>query len=163
MFSGVFSSISLYIILGLASLLSVSGYLNYQYIGDIAVANKTIEDQAKVAEGYEKSLNLAKESCNTDVQSVVELNEEQTIVRDKIDDLVVKIGKLKTGVAISAVPSTNEALTNAKSTPIYGPELLSLDLRILLDSAYCLAEPTDSICGATRLTPSFPLQGSSVR
>ena len=142
MFSGIFSSTSLYIILGLAAALSVSGYLNYQYIGDIAVANKTIEDQAKVVLGYENSTKLAKQSCETDVQSVVEVTAEQSEVRTKIDDLVVKIGKLKTGVAISNI----EAPKNATTT-IYGSELLSLDLRLLLNSAYCLAEPTASVCG----------------
>ena len=143
MFSGIFSSTSLYIILGLAAALSVSGYLNYQYIGDIAVANKTIEDQAKVVLGYENSTKLAKQSCETDVQSVVEVTAEQSEVRTKIDDLVVKISKLKTGVAIA--PET-EAPKNATTT-IYGSELLSLDLRLLLNSAYCLAEPTASVCG----------------
>ena len=161
MFSGIFSSISWYIILGLASLLSASGYLNYQYIGEIAVAKQSIKDQAKVAEGYENSLNLARQSCNTDTQSVVELTAEQTEVRDKIDTLVVKISNLKSGIAIA--PET-EASKNAKeSNVLYGPELLSLDLRLLLDKAYCLAEPTASICGTTIQPSSVPVQSFPVR
>jgi hypothetical protein len=135
------NSISFYIILTLSGLLSVSAYFTYTQIQDIAVANKTIEDQAKVVSDYENSTKLAKQSCDTDVQSVVELSTEQTEVRTKIDDLVVKIGKLKTGVAIS----NTEAPKNATTT-IYGTELLSLDLRLLLNQAYCLASPEDNLC-----------------
>jgi len=89
------NTISFYIILTLGALLSVSGYLNYQYIADIAVANKTIEDQAKVVSDYENSTKLAKQSCETDVQSVVEVTAEQKAISNKIESVVVNIAMIE--------------------------------------------------------------------
>lgn len=153
MFSGIFSSISLYIILVLAATLSVSGYLNYQYIGDIAVANKTIKDQAKVVSDYENSTKSAKQSCDTDVQSVVEVAAEQKELSTKIETVVVKIASLQSGVKKTVISAAKSA-TSTKETSnvekqnefLVGPELLSLDLVLLLNTAFCSVEPTDSLC-----------------
>lgn len=155
------NSISLYIILGLAAALSVSGYLNYQYIGDIAVANKTIEDQAKVVLDYENSTKLAKQSCETDVQSVVEVKAEQKVISDKVESVVVKIASLQSGVkkpvlsAAKSATSTKETSNVGKQNEfLVGPELLSLDLVLLLNTAFCSVESADNICRPSGQSPN---------
>ncbi len=161
MFSNLFSGATLYIILALLASTVGFGYLSYSLYGDKAVAVAQLKDANNAILAYQKDAQLKDSSCKIDDTSVVESLAEKQEVRDKIDNLVVKINKLKTGVAIA--PSDIETNKNAKTTTIYGSELLSLDLRLLLDSAYCIASPEDSICGTAGQPPSVPLQGKSVR
>jgi len=161
MFSNLFSGATLYIILALLASTVGFGYLSYSLSNDKAVAVSQLKDANNAILGYQKDAELKDSSCKIDDTSVVESLAEKQEVRDKIDNLVVKINKLKTGVAIA--PSETETNKNAKTTTIYGSELLSLDLRLLLDSAYCIASPEDSICGTTGQPPSVPLQGKPVR
>lgn len=161
MFSNLFSGATFYIILALLASTAGFGYLSYSLYGDKAVAVAQLKTANNVILGYQKDTELKDLSCKIDDTSVVESIAEKQEVRDKIDTLVVKINKLKTGVATA--PSDTETNKNAKTTTIYGSELLSLDLRLLLDSAYCIASPEDSICGATRQSPSLPLQSKPVR
>lgn len=147
------NSISFYTFLTLSGLLSVSAYFNYTQIQDIAVANKTIEDQAKVVSDYENSTKLAKQSCDTDVQSVVEVAAEQKELSTKIETVVVKIASLQSGVkrpvisAAKSATSTKETSNVEKQNEfLVGPELLSLDLVLLLNTAFCNVEPTDDLC-----------------
>ena len=161
MFSNLFSGATLYIILALLASTAGFGYLSYSLSNDKAVAVSQLKDAKDAIVGYQNSLNLKDSSCKIDDTSVVESIAEKQEVRDKIDNLVVKINKLKTGVAIA--PSDTETNKNAKTTTIYGSELLSFDLRLLLDSAYCIASPQDSICGTTGQPPSVPLQSKPIR
>lgn len=161
MFSNLFSGATLYIILALLASTVGFGYLSYSLYGDRSVAVAQLKDASKSIVAYQKDAELKDLSCKIDDTSVVESIAEKQEVRDKIDNLVVKINKLKTGVAIA--PSDTETNKNAKTTTIYGSELLSLDLRLLLDSAYCIASPQDSICGAAGQSPSVPLQSKPVR
>lgn len=147
------NSVSFYTILTLSGLLSVSAYFNCTQIQDIAVANKTIEDQAKVVLDYENSTKLAKQSCDTDVQSVVEVAAEQKELSTKIGTVVVKIASLQSGVkkpvisAAKSATSTKETSNVEKQNEfLVGPELLSLDLVLLLNTAFCSVEPTDDLC-----------------
>lgn len=161
MFSNLFSGATLYIILALLASTAGFGYLSYSLSNDKAVAVDQLKTANETVERYKKDVELKDSSCKIDDNSVVESIAEKQEVRDKIDNLVVKINKLKTGVAIA--PSDTETNKNAKTTTIYGSELLSLDLRLLLDSAYCIASPQDSICGTTGQPSSIPLQGKPVR
>lgn len=161
MFSNLFSGATLYIILALSASTAGFGYLSYSFSNDKAVAVAQLKDANRAIVGYQKDAELKDLSCKIDDTSVVESLAEKQEVRDKIDNLVVKINKLKTGVAIA--PSDIETNKNAKNTTIYGSELLSLDLRLLLNSAYCIASPQDSICGTTGQPPSVPLQSKPVR
>jgi len=161
MFSNLFSGATLYIILALLVSTVGFGYLSYSLSNDKAVAVSQLKDANISIAGYQKDAELKDSSCKVDDSSVVESLAEKQEVRDKIDNLVVKINKLKTGVAIA--PSETETNKNAKTTTIYGSELLSLDLRLLLDSAYCIASPQDSICGTTGQPLSVPLQSKPVR
>lgn len=161
MFSNLFSGATLYIILALLASTVGFGYLSYSLSNDKAVAVSQLRDANDAIVGYQKDAELKDSSCKIDDTSVVESLAEKQEVRDKIDNLVVKINKLKTGVAIA--PSDTETNKNAKTTTIYGSELLSLDLRLLLDSAYCIASPEDSICGTTGQPPSVSLQSKPVR
>lgn len=161
MFSNLFSGATLYIILALLASTAGFGYLSYSLSNDKAVAVSQLKDANNVILDYQKAAELKDSSCKLDDQAVVESLTERKEVRDKIDNLVVKINKLKTGVAIA--PSDTETNKNAKTTTIYGSELLSLDLRLLLDSAYCIASPEDSICGPTGQSSTVPLQSKPVR
>lgn len=161
MFTNLFSGATLYIILALLASTAGFGYLSYSLSNDKAVAVAQLKTANETVERYKKDAELKDLSCKVDDTSVVESIAEKQEVRDKIDNLVVKINKLKTGVAIA--PSDTETNKNAKTTTIYGSELLSLDLRLLLDSAYCIASPQDSICGAAGQSPSVPLQSKPVR
>lgn len=161
MFSNLFSGATLYIILALLASTVGFGYLSYSLYADKAVVVAQLKTVNETVERYKKDAELKDLSCKIDDTSVVELIAEKQEVRDKIDNLVVKINKLKTGVAIA--PSDTETNKNAKTTTIYGSELLSLDLRLLLDSAYCIASPEDTICGTTGQPPSVPLQSKPVR
>lgn len=161
MFSGVFSSISLYIILGLAASTASLGWLSVHNYRAKVVAEQALAKAINVNTEMQKSLNLKDLSCKIDDGSTVEFMEEKEEVREKIDDLVVKITNLKRGIAIT--PSENETLKNAKNFTIYGPELLSLDLRLLLNQAYCIASPEDSVCGTTGQPSGDSVQGSSLR
>lgn len=161
MFSNLFSGATLYIILALLASTAGFGYLSYSLSNDKAVAVSQLKYANDAIVGYQKDAELKDSSCKIDDTSVVESLAEKQEVRDKIDNLVVKINKLKTGVAIA--PSDTETNKNAKITTIYGSELLSLDLRLLLDSAYCIASPEDSICGTTGQPPSISLQSKPVR
>lgn len=161
MFSNLFSGATLYIILALLASTAGFGYLSYSLSNDKAVAVSQLKDANNTILGYQKDAQLRDSSCKIDDTSVVESIAEKQEVRDKIDNLVVKINKLKTGVAIA--PSDTETNKNAKTTTIYGYELLSLDLRLLLDSAYCIATPTDSICVTPGQSVGVPLQGKPIR
>lgn len=161
MFSNLFSGATLYIILALLASTAGFGYLSYSLSNDKAVAVDQLKDANNAILAYQKDAELKDFSCKIDDTSVVESIAEKQEVRDKIDNLVVKINKLKTGVAIA--PSDIETNKNAKTTTIYGSELLSLDLRLLLDSAYCIASPEDSICGTTGQPPSVSLQSKPIR
>ena len=146
--SSLFSGITLYIILGLLASSVGFGYLSYHLYASRAVAVAQLEVANETAVGYKNSLNLKDSSCKIDDASVVEVVAERQQVKDKVEDVIIKINKLKTGVATA--PSETETNKNAKTSTIYGPELLSLDLRILLNSAYCIASPSDSLCGSSK-------------
>jgi len=153
--------IRFYIILALSATTAGLGWFSLSLHDDKVVAESQLKDSLLAFYNYQIALNLKDSSCNLDDKSTVEFMQEKEEVRDKIDNLVVKINKLKTGVAIA--PSETETNKNAKTTTIYGSELLSLDLRLLLDSAYCIASPEDSICGTTGQPPSVPLQSKPIR
>lgn len=161
MFSNLFSGATLYIILALIASTAGFGYLSYSLSNDKAVAVAQLKDANETVERYKKDAELKDLSCKIEDTSVAESLAERQEVRDKIDNLVVKINKLKTGVATA--PSDTETNKNAKTTTIYGSELLSLDLRLLLDSAYCIASSEDSICGTTGQPSSVPLQSKPIR
>lgn len=146
--SGLFSGVSFYIILGLSSLLSISAYFNYKQIGDIAVLKVAQDSYVEALKSSQNQLEKRDESCKIDSSSAAQLETEKQEVQTKVDVVVKDISSLKSGL----VSSTTEAHKNAKeSNVLYGPELLSLDLRLLLDKAYCVAaDTTDDLCRPTR-------------
>lgn len=149
------SSISFYIILTLSILLAVVSTISVKLYRGKVEAESALVVAIDANTDLQKSLNLKDLSCKIDDQSVVELVAENGEVRDKIDHLVEKITNLKTGI--------KEAPNNVESITIHGPELLSPDLRSLLDEAYCLAEPTASVCWTTGQPTNLPVQSSPIR
>ena len=157
----MFNNISFYIILGLSASTLTLGWLSLSLHDDKVIAEQALKEATEAVAGYQKALNLKHLSCKTDDASTVEFMVEKEEVREKIDDLVVKITNLKKGIAIT--PSETETLKNAKNFTIYGPELLSLDLRLLLNQAYCIATPSDSLCGTTGQPSGNSVQSSALR
>jgi len=157
----MFNSWMFYVILGLSASTAALGWLSLSLHDDKVVAVEALKEATEAVAGYQKALNLKYLSCKTDDASTVEFMVEKEEVREKIDDLVVKITNLKKGIAIT--PSETETLKNAKNFTIYGPELLSLDLRLLLNQAYCIASPSDSLCGTTGQPSGNSVQSSALR
>lgn len=153
--------ISFYIILALSATTAGLGWLSLSLHDDKVVAESQLKDSLLAISNYQIALNLKDASFNVDDKSTVEFMQEKEEVREKIDNLVIKITNLKKGIAIA--PSETETLKNAKTSTIYGDELLSLDLRLLLDQAYCLASPEDNLCRPTGQPPSGSVQGSTIR
>jgi len=149
------SSISFYIILTLSILLAVVSTISVKLYRGKVEAESALVVAIDANTEMVKAANLQKMSCDVNDTSVVELVAENGEVRDKIDNLVEKITNLKTGIS--------EASKNVESITIRGPELLSTDLRSLLDEAYCLAEPQSSVCGSTSRASDLPLQSSPIR
>lgn len=155
MFNFLPTGLSLYIIIGLSISTASLGWLSVHNYRAKVEAESALTQAINVNTDMQKALNLKDLSCKINDDSVVELVAENSEVRDKIDNLVEKISNLKTGIS--------EAPKNVESIKIHGPELLSVDLRSLLDEAYCLAEPQASVCGSTRSTINLPMQGSTIR
>lgn len=149
------SSISFYIILTLSILLAVVSVISVKLYRGKVEAESALVVAIDANTEMVKAADLQKMSCDVNDTSVVELVAENGEVRDKIDNLVEKITNLKTGI--------KEAPKNVESITIHGPELLSPDLRSLLDQAYCLAEPTASVCWTTGQPTSLPVQSSPIR
>lgn len=162
--SGLFSGVSFYIILGLASLLSISAYFNYKQIGDIAVLKVAQDSYVEALKSSQNQLEKKDESCKIDSSSSAQLETEKQEVQTKVDVVVKDISSLKSGLT-STVHKANGAPQNAnESNVLYGPELLSLDLRLLLDKSYCIASPDDSsVCGTAGQSSSVPMQSNTSR
>lgn len=140
MFSNLFSGVTLYITLALLASTAGFGYLSYSLYADKAVAVAQLKDTNKAILGYQKDAELKDSSCKLDDTSVVESIAEKQEVRDKIDNLVVKINKLKTGVAIAPIKTQTGNLFSQSEVYVDNNGLLSPELKSLLYEAYCQAE-----------------------
>lgn len=153
--------ISWYIIGILAGSLSLSIYVLQGKIEEIGGYKVAQDSYVAALESSKNQLEKKDLSCKIDSANGAELEVEKQEVQSKVDVVVKDISSLKSGL----VSSTTEAHKNAKeSNVLYGPELLSLDLRILLDKSYCLASPDDiNICGSTGQSAGVSLPINSGR
>lgn len=152
MFSGFFSSVSFYIILGLSASTVALGWLSLSLHDDKVVAVEALKESQQAVAGYQKALNLKYLSCKIDDASLVEVESEKLILKDKTEAISEQISKLPTGIK---KPANNNIITEApknaeESNVLNGSELLSDDLRKLLLQTYCNVEPDSDQCLPSR-------------
>lgn len=145
--------ISFYVILALSATTVGLGWLSLSLHDDKVIAEQALVQAINVNTEMQKSLNLKDLSCKIDDKSVVEVEADKTVLKDKTEAISQEISKLPTG--IKKLPTTNSMITEApknaeESNVLTGSELLSDDLRKLLLKSYCNVEPTDSRCVSIR-------------
>lgn len=145
----IFSSWMFYLILGLSASTLGLGWLSLSLHDDKVVAVEALKVAKEAVAGYQNALNLKYLSCDIDSASVVEVEAEKQILKDKTEVISQQISKLPTG--IKKLPTTNNMITEApknaeESNVLTGSELLSDDLRKLLLQSYCNVESTDNQC-----------------
>ena len=139
----MFNSWMSYIILGLSASTLGLGWLSLSLHDDKVIAEQALVQAINVNSDMQESLNLKGLSCKQDDKDTVDLEADKKVLKDKVDDLTTQISKLKSGIKRPVSPNTNnpEAPKNAEANTILdGTELLSDDLKRLLNSSYCLVE-----------------------
>ena len=148
----MFNSWMFYLILGLSASTLTLGWLSLSLHDDKVIAEQALVQAINVNSDMQKSLNLKGLSCKIDDASVVEVEAEKAVLKDKTEVISQEISKLPTGVK---KPATNNIITEAsknaeESNVLTGGELLSDDLRKLLLQAYCNVESNDQQCLPSR-------------
>lgn len=155
MFSGIFSSISLYIILGLAASTASLGWLSmHNYLAKVE-AESALAQAINVNTDMQKSLNLKDLSCKIDDASVAELSAEKNKIDEDISPINDQLKDLatvkKTPVIKSPTVKVNTKETT-KNEVIFLPDdgLLSPNVKRLLNNGWCSVYPSTSQCVPTR-------------
>ena len=148
----MFNSWMFYLILGLAASTLGLGWLSLSLHDDKVIAEQALVQAINVNSDTQKSLNLKDLSCKIDTVSVVEVEAEKAVLKDKTEAISQEISKLPTGVKKPAINNIiTEAPKNAEeSNVLTGGELLSDNLRKLLLQAYCNVESNDQQCLPSR-------------
>lgn len=137
-----------YIILALSATTAGLGWLSLSLHDDKVVAEQALAQAINVNTEMQKSLNLKDLSCKQDDKDTRELESEKSVLKDKVDELSAQISKLKSGIKKPVSQNINnpEAPKNAEANTILdGTELLSDDLKRLLNSSYCLVETCSGV------------------
>jgi hypothetical protein len=156
MFNNLFLYSTIFLAITTASL---SGFLVHEN-GLLAVAEHSLKEQENVVLSLQNSLTLQDKSCKQDVQSVLDVENQKTNLRLKMDAVTEQIASLNSGlkqdtsvevasvVTVSTKQTNKAVVSNAtsKSNILTGPELLSPQLVSLLQQSFCNAEPSDSKC-----------------
>lgn len=156
MFSGLFSSISLYIILGLAASTASLGWLSVHNYRARVEAESALVVAINANTDMQKSLNLKDLSCKIDDKSVVELQAINVTTQEVVDDISTQLqshASVKKS-PVNAVQSSAQLPSKEKSNNeiTYLPDdgLLPVFITGMLHRSYCNAEPTDATCISTR-------------
>lgn len=149
MFSGLFTGVTFYIILGLSIATASFGYISYHLNGELSVAKQSLKEQENVVLSLQKAVKQQDESCKINDDSVVEVENQKKELQSKLDSVIEQISKLTSGIKKPA-NSKETSDVEKQSDFLAGDELLSPALQRLLNSAYCISEPTDQLC----LTPT---------
>lgn len=144
MFSNLFSSATLYIILTLLASTAGFGYLSYSLYGDKAIAVAQLKTANETAEGYRNSLNLKDSSCKIDDASVVEVETDKKDLQSKVDAVSDKFDKLK--VITATKPSVKQEIINHETNVLPDDGILSPNITSLLNEGWCNAFPSDKLC-----------------
>ena len=148
----MFNSWMFYLILGLSASTLGLGWLSLSLYDDKVIAEQALIQAINVNSDMQKSLNLKDLSCKIDSISVVEVEAEKAVLKDKTGVISQEISKLPSGIK---KPTINNIITEApknaeESNVLTGGELLSDDLRKLLLQAYCNVESNDQQCLPSR-------------
>lgn len=146
MFSNLFSSATLYIILALLASTAGFGYLSYSLYGDKVVAVAQLKTANETAEEYRNSLNLKDSSCKLDDEAVVEVETEKKDLQSKVDVVSDKFDKLK--IITATKPLVKQEIINHETNVLPDDGLLSPNVAKLLTEGWCNAFPSDNVCGA---------------
>lgn len=157
----MFNSITFYIILGLSIATASFGYISYTLSGDLAVAKQSLKDKEDVVLSLQNAAKQQEISCRIDDTDVATVEADKKLLRARVDDITQQMANLKSGIKQTTNNTTgaNDVKTNTK---LDGSELLSDDLRKLLDSSFCSTEPSDCSIPTGQSTP-IPMQSNSGR
>lgn len=144
MFSNLFSSATLYIILALLASTAGFGYLSYSLYGDKVVAVSQLKDANDAIVGYQNSLNLRDSSCKLDDQAVVKVETDKKDLQSKVDAVSDKFDKLK--VITATKPSVKQEIINHETNVLPDDGILSPNITSLLHEGWCDSFPTDDVC-----------------
>ena len=152
MFSGIFSSISLYIILGLAASTASLGWLSvHNYRGKVE-AESALVVAININTEMQKSLNLKDLSCKIDDASVVELNAEKNKIDEDISPINDQLKDLATVKKTPVIKSPTVKVNKDESNFLPDDGLLSPNVKRLLNNGWCSVYPSTSQCVPTRNT-----------
>lgn len=136
----------------LLSLTGLFGYISYHLKGSLAKVEQALVLSENVRLEGEKALLNRDLSCKIDEISVVEVEKEKKELQSKVETLSEQITSLKSGVQKKApIIITQKENSNVGTQQIeilIGSELLSSDLKRLLQSSYCTVEPNDPSCSS---------------
>ena len=129
---------------------SFLGYKTYDLSEEKATLGVALTSAQKALESSKKALETKDSSCKQDDVSVVELDAEKNVITEKAETITQSLSSLKKPNGASNAPQKENQ--NVIQKDVYLPDdgLLSSNLRRLLTESYCVAEPTDQLCGATR-------------
>ena len=143
------------VLVALMFLCSFLGYKTYDLSEQkvtLSVALASAQEALKASKNAYETKDL---SCKQDDTSVVELEQEKSSISDKSDVITEALNKLpktttKNNNGASNAPQKENQ--NVIQKDVYLPDdgLLSDNLRRLLTESYCVAEPTDDLCRASR-------------
>lgn len=148
MFSGIFSSISLYIILGLVASTASLGWLSVHNYRSKVEAESALVVAINANTDMKKSLNLKDLSCKIDDKAVVEVTEEKILIDEAVAPVNDKLQALATVKPPIKQPIKVNNKENPKDESIYLPDdgLLSPAVNSLLNEGWCAVYPTNSEC-----------------
>jgi hypothetical protein len=144
----MFNSWTFYLILGLSATTLSLGWLSLSLHDDKVIAEQALVHAINVNTDMQKSLNLKDLSCKIDDDSVVEVESEKKILKDKIDVINDNIEKLRLPKGNPSVAAKQENIKNENLKPNVLPDdgLLSPNIVGLLKQGYCTTYPNDSEC-----------------
>lgn len=144
----MFNSWMFYLILGLSATTLSLGWLSLSLHDDKVIAEQALVHAINVNTDMQKSLNLKDLSCKIDDDSVVEVESEKKILKDKIDVINDNIEKLRLPKGNPSVAAKQENIKNENLKPNVLPDdgLLSPNIVGLLKQGYCTTYPNDSEC-----------------
>ena len=165
MFSGFFSGVTFYIILGLSASTIGLGWLSLSLHDDKVIAVEALKEAKEAVAGYQKALNLKYLSCQIDDASVVEVEKEKKQIDEVISPINDQLKELATvkkpATQIVAqpnglAPKQNETIKD-ESNFLPDDGLLSPNVTRLLRNGWCSVYPDSDQCVSTGQPSGQPL------
>ena len=150
MFSGLFSSVTSYIILALVALLTATSALSAHLYKGKVEAESALVVAINVNTDMQKSLNLKDLSCKIDDASVVELNAEKNKIDEDISPINDQLKDLATVKKTPVIKSPTVKVNKDESNFLPDDGLLSPNVKRLLNNGWCSVYPSTSQCVPTR-------------